>query len=325
MTVPQTMTAVVIDGYGEPDVLHVAELPVPRPAAGEVLIEVVAAGVGVWDAGERSGAMAGMLPDSAKHFPRVIGGDGSGRIVAVGDGVTDFAIGDEVYGYAFAAPGGGFYAQYVALPATQVAPRPPEIDLFSSAVLAIPGATALRGIDDTLQIKPGQRLAIFGASGGVGYPALQLVKAMGAQVLAVVSNEEGASLVTKAGADAVANSRTDDLAEAVRSFAPDGLDAVLAFANAPGLDALSAALRPGGRLAYPHGVMPEPVVPEGRTAAMYEGNADRGVFAKLNSLIAARPFDVHVAARYPLQEVVEAHRQLQGHHLGRAVLIVREA
>ena len=322
MTIPKMMKAVSIDGYGEPDVLKVVELPVPQPAPGEVLVEVAAAGVGVWDAGERSGAMAGMLPDAARHLPRVIGGDGSGRVVALADGVTGFAVGDEVYGYAFGSPKGGFYAEYVALPADQLAPRPESIDLVSAAVLAIPGATALRGIDDTLRVEAGQRLAIFGASGGVGYPALQLAKAMGASVLAVVSGADGAALAARAGADAVVDSRSGDVAGAVGAFAPDGLDAVLAVANGAGLDALAAALKPGGVLAYPHGVQPEPAAPQGRRATAYEGAADRGVFEKLNALIAQRPFDVHVAARLPLEDAAEAHRQLKGHHIGRMVLLV---
>ncbi|MGI4877187.1 MAG: NADP-dependent oxidoreductase [Janthinobacterium lividum] len=322
MELSEMMKAVVIDGYGEPDVLRVVDLPVPRPAAGEVLVEIAAAGVGVWDAGERSGAMAGMLPDAAKHFPRVIGGDGSGRIVALGDGVTGFAVGDEVYGYAFGSPGGGFYAEYIALPAGQVAPRPDSIDLVSAAVLAIPGVTALRGVDDTLGVTAGQRLAIFGASGGVGYPALQLAKAMGASVLAVVSGADGAALANDAGADAVVDSRSGNVGEAVAAFAPDGLDAVLAVANGAGLEALAAALKPGGTLAFPHGVQPEPTVPEGRNAEVYEGNADRATFDKLNALIERRPFDVHVAGRLPLEAAAEAHRRLKGHHLGRMVLQV---
>ena len=81
MSLPQMMTTVVMDGNGEPDVLHVSQRPVPQADAGEILVQVAAAGVGVWDAGERSGAMAAMLPDDAKHFPRVIGGDGSGTVI----------------------------------------------------------------------------------------------------------------------------------------------------------------------------------------------------------------------------------------------------
>ena len=293
MDQPVTMKAAVIDGYGGPEMLHLTETLVPELDEGEVLLEVAAAGVGVWDNMERSGMMAAMLPEESKRFPRAIGGDGSGRIAGLAPGVSGLQVGDEVYGHAFTSPKGGFYAQYVVVPATQIAPRPGSIDLVSAAVLAIPGATALRGLDDILGVKGGQRIAIFGASGGVGYRALQLAKAMGAAVLAVVSGSDGAALARSAGADAVVDSRVGDVADAVRAFAPEGLDAVLAVANGSGLDALIGALKPNGKVAYPHGVQPEPKAGGGRTAVGYDGNADHRVFDRLNALIAKRPFDVH--------------------------------
>jgi NADPH:quinone reductase-like Zn-dependent oxidoreductase len=198
------------------------------------------------------------VPGATRKFPLVPGADGTGTVVALGPGVTEFSEGDEVYGYGFLNPKGGFYAEYAAVPADQVARVPESMDLERGAALPVTGVTALRGLDDTLRIGPGVRLLVFGAAGGVGYPAVQLAKAMGAQVLGVVSNAEAAALVRGAGADVVVNGREDDLAGAVQAFAPDGLDAVLAVVNGQGLDTAIAAVRQGGRVAYPHGVQPAP-------------------------------------------------------------------
>lgn len=324
MSLPQTMKAVVIDGYGEPDVLHPAELPVPHAEAGEILVEVAAAGVGVWDAGERSGKMAEMLPDAAKRFPRVIGGDGSGKVVAVGAGVDDHEVGDEVYGYAFTSPKGGFYAEYVALPASQAAPLPDGVDLVSAAALAIPSGTALRGLNDALAVQAGQRIAVFGATGSVGLPAVQLAKAMGAHVLAIASGKDGVELARRIGADAAVDSKGGDVAAAVATFAPDGLDAVLATANGDGLDAVIAALKQGGTVAFPHGVQPEPAAPAGRHAKGYDGAVDRPLLEKLNGLIASADYEIAISEQLPLDRAADAHRLLQEHRTGRPVLIVRD-
>lgn len=228
MPTPRTMRAIAIDHFGGPEELTVHEVEVPRAGPGEVLIKVKSAGVGVWDGAERAGQMQQMTPDGAKRFPRVLGADGAGTVAAVGEGARGFNEGDLVYGDNFLSPRGGFYAEYAAVPADHVAPVPRGVDVEQAGALAIPGVTALRGLSDTLDLKPSQRLLIFGASGGVGNAAVQLAKAIGAKVLAVVTTPEAATVAREAGADAVVNSKNDDLAAAIESFAPDGLDAAQA-------------------------------------------------------------------------------------------------
>lgn len=319
MSTPRMMRAIAIDHFGGPEELTIHEVEVPLAGPGEVLIKVTSAGVGVWDGAERAGQMAGMTPDAAKRFPRVLGADGAGTVAAVGDGVRDFKEGDLVYGDSFLNPKGGFYAEYVAVPVDHVAPVPRGVDVEQAGALAIPGVTALRGLSDTLDLKPSQRLLIFGASGGVGNAAVQLAKAIGAKVLAVVTNAEAATVAKEAGADAVANSTNDDLAAAIKSFAPDGLDAVLAFANGDGLDTAAAAVREGGRVAHPYGVRP----PKGRAGVQvigYEGRPDRDVLDRLNALIERRPFSLHIEHRFPLADAAQAHRALADHHVGRMIL-----
>jgi NADPH:quinone reductase-like Zn-dependent oxidoreductase len=318
--VPATMKASALDTYGGPEVLRPHDLPVPPVGPDEVLIEVAAAGVGVWDAKQRNGDMAGMGPKAS--FPIVPGADGAGTIVAVGERVKDFKPGDEVYGYSFLSPKGGFYAGYAVVPADAVAKIPAGLDIAEAGALGVTAITALRGLDDHLHVKEGDRVLIFGASGGVGDPAVQLAKAMGAQVLAVVTSDDGAALVRERGADVIVNLKRDDLAAALRKFAPDGLDAVLAVVAGDGLDTAIAAIRVGGRLAHPNGVTPPPKARPGIAVEAYDGRPDRALLDKLNGLIESRPFSIKLSGRFPLADAAKAHREMEKHHLGRMVLTV---
>src|SRR5207244_10668942 len=138
-----------------------------------------------------------------------------------------------------------------------------------AGVMPSDAMTALRGLDDMLDLKQGEALMIFGASGGIGHLAVQLAKRMGARVLALASGEDGVALARRLGADVVVNGRKDDVAAAARAFAPAGLDAALVTAGGETTDRALAALRAGGRVAYPHGVMPAPKVSSGVRLSNY--------------------------------------------------------
>src|SRR5437016_5836078 len=140
-TVPRTMKAAAMDRFGGPEVLQLKELPVPRPGPNEVLIELASAGIGVWDPDERSGDLE---LGGAGGFPRVIGNDGAGKVVGVGENVERFKEGDRVYAYDFL---GGFYAEYVVAPEDDVALVPPGVGLREAGGLGADGITALRGLE----------------------------------------------------------------------------------------------------------------------------------------------------------------------------------
>jgi NADPH2:quinone reductase len=318
-----TMKAAAIDAYGGPEQLKLHTLPIPKPGPDEVLIEVAAAGVGVWDALQREGGMASMAPGGKEKFPLVPGADGAGSIKAVGDKVTAFRPGEAVYAYGFLNPKGGFYARYAAVSADAVARIPKGLDVNQAAALGVTGVTALRGLDDHLHLRKGHHVLIFGASGGVGDPAVQLAKAMGAAVFAVVTSDDGAKLAKESGADVVVNTKSDDLAKALKTFAPEGLDAVLATVNGDGLDLAIKAIKPGGRLAHPNGVTPAPKAALGVTVEAYNGTPDRALLDKLNQLIESRPFKVHLSGTFPLEKAAQAHEELKKHHLGRMVLTTK--
>ena len=314
-TVPDTMRAAAIDKGGSAESLSIHQLPVPKPGAGEVLIAVNSAGVGVWQANYR--------PSDSEHthFPVILGSDGAGVIAALGAGVHGFKVGDQVYG-----TNGAFYAEYVAVKAERVAHIPKGINPTEAGVLGISGLSALQGLDDVLNVKAGEKLIIHGASGSVGTLAVQFAKLRGAKVLATVSDEAGAALVSRLGADVVINGRTTDVAAAARDFAPDGVDAVLGLAGGEALEHCIDALRHDGRgrVAYLYGMEPLPRPRYGIRMSLFSYIADHDELQRLNKAVEAAKLKVPVAAEYSLADAAQAHKRLAaGHLLGKIVIRVR--
>jgi NADPH:quinone reductase-like Zn-dependent oxidoreductase len=312
--IPQRMKAAAIDRFGGPEVLHTETLPVPRPGRRQVLVRLHSAGVGVWDPYVRSGEVE---LGGGRGFPKVIGNDGAGEVVAVGDEVKRFRVGDRVYAYSFE---GGFYAEYVAIDEEAIAPIPQGLSDEEAGALGADGVTAVRGLDDQLHLAAGQALMVYGASGGIGHLAVQLAKRMGARVLAVASGADGVELVRRLGADAAVDGKRDDVARAARDLAPGGLDAALVLVHGDSLDPALATVRKGGRIAYPNGVEPAPRAPHGVTALAYDGEPGRDAFDRLDELIAAGPFHVEVGRVYRLDDAARAHREVGEHHLGKLAL-----
>ena len=314
--VPKTMRAAAIDHAGDSSVLTLHVLPVPKPDANEVLIAVQTAGVGIWDVGLRK------HPTEIQHssFPLVLGTDGAGTIVAIGSAVRGFKIGDQVYAYSWDNPKGGFYAEYVAVPAERVGHVPKGLALSDAGAIGTTGLTALQGIDDALHLKSGQTVLIHGASGGVGSLAVEFAKLRGARVLATTSGEDGAALVKRLGADAVVDSRSGDLSAAAHDFAPGGIDAVLALVGGESLERCIDTLRPGGRVAFPNGVRP-PKARQGLSPIAYDAIAGTREFERLNQAIEQTHLQVPIAAEYPLADAAKAQDRMEaGHILGKIIL-----
>lgn len=286
------------------------------------MIRVAAAGVGQWEPFEREGGYAEML-GIEPHFPYVLGSEGAGVVVAVGDAVHRFKEGDSVYAAGFLNPKGGFYAEYAAVKADLVAHVPDGLTTEQAGVMSGVALTALRGIEDTLRLKPGESVLIFGAGGGVGHMAVQVAKRIGARVFAVASGDDGVALAERLGADATVNGRTDDVLGASREFAPDGLDAALLTAGGETAQAALSAVGSRGRIAYPSGVQPEPQSNSAVQVQSYYGAPDAELIERLNLLIGSGPFDVHIARTFPLEEAAAAHRALDEHYLGKLALRVR--
>ena len=317
---PETMRAIALDSFGGPEVLKLRTLPVPSVGAFDVLIAVHTAGVGSWDPDLRGGWSA----NGKTRFPLVLGSDGSGTIAAVGARVSDFKIGERVYAYSFDNPKGGFYAEYVAVPASKVARIPKPLDLEHAGAVPATGLTALQGIDDALELDRGDRVVIHGASGGVGTLAVQFAKLRGARVLASASGKDGVALVRRLGANAAVDGQRADLAAAAGEFAPDGVNAIFAVAGGKPLNHCLETLRADGRIAYPNGVEPEPKRRKGVKTVAYDAAVGVNEFERLNRAVTAVKLKVPIAVAYPLADAAKAHQRLErGHVLGRVVLRVR--
>lgn len=304
------MKAVAVDQFGGPEVLHVETLPIPQPGEGEILIQVDTAGVGVWDPEVR----AGELDDGSARFPYVLGNDGAGTVVAVGPNVRRFKVGDRAYGYTMA---GGFQAEYVKVHEDEAAKIPPRLDVHEAGALGADGITALIGLEDQLRLQPGQTLMIFGASGGIGHIAVQLAKRMGARVLAVASGPDGVALARRLGADEVVDGRHEDVAKTARTFAPEGLDAALVLASPKDLPSALKTIKRGGRVAWPNGVEPVPHPPRGVKGIAYDGLPSAEKFDRLNHWIGDAPFHIELGHVYRLEEIRQAHRDVEKHHVGK--------
>jgi NADPH:quinone reductase-like Zn-dependent oxidoreductase len=238
----------------------------------------------------------------------------------VGRQVDRFDQGERVYACSLANPKGGFYAEYATAKADNAAHVPDKVSTEQAGALMVDAVTALCGLDKALGVKKGESVMIIGASGGIGHLAVQFATRMGARVFAVASGEDGVALAKKVGADAVVDGHQDDVAAAARKFAPDGVDAALVTAGGPDVDKALTAVRDGGRVAFPNGVEPQPKVRKAVNAQSYDGEPDPKLIDKINRLIEAGPFHVHIAQTFGLDQAADAHRALEAHHLGKLAL-----
>jgi NADPH:quinone reductase len=316
-----TMKAAAIDRFGPPEVLTLHTLPIPQPGPGEVLIALHGAGVGEWDAELR----AGEYVTGKERFPLVPGTDGAGIVAARGSRVRRFDVDDRVWAYEFANPKGGFYAEFVAVNAEHVGPAPQSLTLLEAGASAVTGLTALQGIDDHLEVRHGETVLIFGATGAVGTLAVQFAKLRGARVIGTATGRDAVHVVTELGADGTIDGHSKDAAEQLRALAPKGLDAVLALAGGETLEQCLDLLRAGGRVAYPHGVEPEPRRRQKIRIAAYDAVAGLREFAKLERAVEESELHVVIAGVYPLERAAEAHERVEhGHVIGRLAIRIRD-
>jgi NADPH:quinone reductase len=320
--VPRTMYAAAIDRFGGPEVISGHALPVPPLGANEVMIVVDTAGVGPWDADVREGYFASRKP----RFPLVLGYDGAGIVAAIGSRVRRLKVGDEVYAYNWENPKGGFYAEYVAVPADKVAPIPRRLDLRHAGAIAITGLTALQGIDDALKLKKGETIIIHGASGGVGTLAVQFARLRGARVFATASGKEGVELAIEMGAHAAIDGKRVDIDDHARRFAPDGVDAILALAGGDALEKCLSVLRPSGHLAHPNGIEPAPKKRRGMNLIGYDGISGVREFERLGAAVQAAKLKIPIAESYPLARAGKAHERLaESHVVGKIILSAHDS
>ncbi len=238
------MFAVVVSEPGGPDVLSLAEVPAPVPGTGEVLIDVIATAVNRADLLQRAGNYP--PPPGAS---RILGLECSGRIAALGDGVTGWQVGDEVC----ALLSGGGYAEQVCVPTVQLLRVPAGLDLVSAAALPEVACTVWSMVFDrcpAAQLAPGESFLVHGGSSGIGTMAIQLAAAQGARVFATAGTDEKVAACREFGADVAINYRDADFVEVIKDATGGaGVDVVLDTIGAKYLEGNLAALATGGRIA----------------------------------------------------------------------------
>jgi NADPH:quinone reductase-like Zn-dependent oxidoreductase len=255
------------------------------------------------------------------RFPRVLGLDGAGVVVAKGARVRRFAVGDRVWAYDY--ENGGFYAQYVCVDADDAGRVPERLSLRDAGVAAVTGLTALQGVGDYAEVRRGQTVVVFGATGAVGTLAVQFAKARGARVIATATGRRATELVRKLGARSAIDARDRAAPDELRRLAPDGVDVVLAFAGGRDLERLLDHVVRGGRIVYPNGVEPEPEKRPGVRVKSYDAAGGADAFAQLARATEKSRLKVPIAASFPLARAADAHRRLQDHVVGRVAIAVR--
>ncbi|MCZ4341204.1 zinc-dependent alcohol dehydrogenase family protein [Sphingomonadaceae bacterium G21617-S1] len=224
------MRAQLLTEHGGHDKLKLSEVARPTPSSGQVLVRIYATAVNPVDIKIREG-----LP-IAPPLPAILGADLAGVVEAVGEGVTTFSVGDEVYGCAGGVKGhGGALAEYIAADARLLAPKPKTLSFREAAALPLVSITA-RDALDRLEIEAGDRVLIHGGTGGVGHIAIQLAKAAGAWVVATVGSDDNAAIARQLGADEVVNYRTEAVGDYVKRLTNgEGFEAIFDTVGGPNL------------------------------------------------------------------------------------------
>jgi NADPH:quinone reductase-like Zn-dependent oxidoreductase len=309
------MLAMSQDVLGPPEVLHEVELPRPDPGISEILVAVHAAGLNPTDWKHR--AHQRFLPAP----PFVLGYDVSGVVEAVGFGVTIFKPGDEVFGMLPYPHGHGAHAEYATGPARAFAHKPRALTHVEAAALPLAGLTAWQALVDTAHLRPGQRVLIHAAAGGVGHLAVQIAKARGAHVIGTAS-EARHDFVRGLGADEVIDYHSTDVADAVRD-----VDVVLDALGGESLQRSLTSLRPGGVLVSLLGGSPElaeQAAARGVRLAVMLVEADHAGMAAIAGLVEAGRLRPTIAGTFAIAEVAKAHALGEtGHTAGKLVLVVR--
>jgi NADPH:quinone reductase-like Zn-dependent oxidoreductase len=324
------MKAITQDRYGGLEILELNDIHQPVPTDDQVLVGVRAAGLHRGDWHVLTGLpylIRVVVPTLGLRRPKtpVLGMDLAGTVAAVGDTVTRFRPGDQVFGWT-----DGAFAQYAVAPADQLAHMPVNLSFEQAAAVPTSGLAALQGLRDVGQVQPGQRVLVIGAAGGVGSFAVQLAKAFGAEVTGVASTSQ-LELVASIGADQVIDYTRTDVTDGTRHW-----DLILDTAGHRPLSRLRRALTPSGTLVIIgsegrgrwlggfdrnlRAVALSPLV--GQRLRMLSSRPGQADLQVLGELLEAGRLTPVIGHRYPLAQVPEAFRQMvQGHQSGGKIVI----
>ncbi len=332
MPIPQTMSYVKADGAGGPDVLRLATGPTPAPKPDEVLIRVHAAGVNRPDVAQRQGS----YPPPPGASP-ILGLEVAGDVVAVGDQVAAWSVGDRVC----ALTNGGGYAEYCTAPATQCLPWPKGYDGLRAAAVPETAFTVWANLFQMGHLTAGETALIHGGTSGIGVTAIQFAHEFGARVFATAGSDEKCAACLRFGADAAINYRTQDFAAEVKTLTEGrGVNVILDMVGAPYVTRNIRSLGMDGRLvmiAFLEGskttdfdflpIMMRRLTVTGSTmrprTAAQKGAIAADLLAKVWPVLDAGRCPPAIHATFPLAQANDAHRLMEtSQHIGKIMLTV---
>ena len=317
---PETMRALIIDETGAPEVLHLADRPLPRQISDEVLIKVVAAGLNPIDAKTRAGKG---VAAAIQSYPTILGNDFSGIVVRAAFAASPLQPGDAVYGMGRVPRTSGSFAEYVSVSSMSVAHKPARLSHAEAAAVPIAALTAW-GMVKLAGAAPGQRMLVHAGSGGVGHFAVQFARVLGAHVTATASTRN-LDFLRELGADEVIDYSTTRFEDVVHDL-DSVIDLIGNVHDNTGTRSL-AALRPGGLLVNaPTGSWPTmaaDAAAAGRRATGFKVSPDARTLDEISALLSSGTVRVHVDSVFELADGAAAHRLLEeGHTRGKIVLRV---
>ncbi|WP_020619377.1 NAD(P)-dependent alcohol dehydrogenase [Paenibacillus daejeonensis] len=299
------MKAAVIRKYGKPDVLQVEEVQEPVLGSRDVKIAVSASSVNPVDFKTRSGKIFFI---SGLRFPKILGGDVAGRVLACGDAVQHLSPGDEVYGFSSAPTRGGAYAEVMCCKADRLAHKPVELSMSEAAAIPLAGSTAYQALYKQGELQPGMRVLITGATGGVGHFAVQLARAADCQVTGVC-HSRNRSLAEELGCDEVIAYDEEDFRKRHGTY-----DLILDAAAKFGYGSCRPALTEKGIYVS---TIPAPGImlrhlwsryASGRRGRFVSAHANTADLERMSRLVETGQLRPHIEHRFPLTGIADAHR-----------------
>ena len=319
------MKACFITQPGPPENISYGELSTPAPGPNQCLVKVGAVAVNPIDTYIRSGMIKFDLPK-----PFVVGCDLAGTVIEVGAAVKRFKKGDRVWGSNQGLMGRqGTFAEYAAVDEEWLYPTPETLPDEQAAAIALVGITAHLGLVRDAKLKPGESIFVNGGTGGVGSTVVQMARAMGARVAATAGSDEKAARTRRLGAEVAINYKTEVVDDAIRAFAPQGLNVWWETLREPNFERAIPLLAPRGRMIVMAGREARPVFPVGpfyvkdcslHGFAMFNATPEeqRGAAEDINRWLSSGKLAPNIDRVLPLAEVVQAHRLQEENTIGKA-------
>lgn len=310
------MKAIMQNEFGNEQKLYIGNIEIPELSQNEVLIKLSYAGIGQWDIFEREGGYEKLLNLNSK-FPYILGSEGVGEIVKVGNDVTQYKIGDIVNAVKFLNQKGGFYAEYVIVQEDFIYKKPKYLSLEQSSSISGVGLTAFRGVADVLQAKKDDNILIFGASGGVGHIAVQIAQSFEANVYAVASGTDGVEAIEKLGIKNVVDGKAHSSEECMSAFNIIHFDKAFYTAGGNLANDLSKYVRQEGTIAYPNGIdeIDSPLCLA--KIQTYYADIDTSLIKDFSDWINKNKPKVYIEKVFDMNEYILAHKKLADHYVGK--------